>query len=182
MKFFETALENVYIIDTEVVQDKRGYFTRTFCEREFIKQGLDFRIVQSSISFTRKKGTIRGMHLQRRPRTEDKIVRCQKGKIYDVVIDLRNDSSTFGRWIAQELSAVNRRMLYIPKGCAHGFQTLEDNCEVLYFMSEYYSSDHATGVLWDDEFFHVDWPLEVAAISEKDTHWLPFNEKNFPHW
>ncbi|MDD4784977.1 MAG: dTDP-4-dehydrorhamnose 3,5-epimerase [Candidatus Shapirobacteria bacterium] len=172
MIFNKTKLDGLYIIDPEAKNDERGYFSRVFCKNEFAKNGLDFNIVQVSRSLTKKKGTIRGLHFQKEPNTEDKIIGCIKGKIFDVAVDLRQDSPTFGQWVSQELSQENQRMFLIPKGYAHGFQTLADGCEMLYFMTEYYCSECTGGVLWNDPFLKITWPLKNPILSEKDKNWL----------
>ncbi len=171
MIFHKTKIEGLYIIEPELKQDERGYFTRIFGEDEFRKNGLDFKIVQANRSVTLKKGTLRGMHFQKEPSAEDKIVQCLRGRVYDVAIDLRKNSPTHGHWVAVELSEDNHKMFYIPKGFAHGLQTLTDNCEVQYFMSEFYFPEHADGVRWDDPAFNITWPLEVSHIVDRDKNW-----------
>jgi dTDP-4-dehydrorhamnose 3,5-epimerase len=168
MKFARTQLEGALVIDIERLEDERGFFARSWCEREFREHGLNPRLAQCSISFNRQRGTLRGMHFQAAPHEEAKIVRCTGGAIYDVIIDLRPGSPTFTRWIGVELSAENRRMLYVPEGCAHGFQTLIDDSEVFYQISEFYAPESARGVRWNDPRFGITWPLEVAAMSDKD--------------
>lgn len=159
------------MIEPEIKTDERGHFTRFFCKEELAKAGVNFDIAQINRSFTNKKGTIRGMHFQKIPRAEDKIVQCIKGAIYDVAIDLRADSSTYGEWVAEELNQENKKMFLIPKGFAHGLQTLTDNCEVQYFMSEFYSPEYASGVRFNDPLFKIKWPLENPVLSEKDRNW-----------
>jgi len=172
MKFVKTKLDKVYIIEPELKIDERGYFTRIFCKNEFSKIGLNFNIVQVSRSLNKKKGTLRGMHFQKEPKAEDKLVQCLKGEIYDVVIDMRKNSPTFGQWIAEILSEENKKIMHVPKGCAHGFQTLKDNSIVEYYMSEFYSPEHYCGVRWDDPFFNISWPIKKPTlISEKDQNW-----------
>jgi len=171
MKFQETKIKGLYIIEPELKVDERGYFARIFCKKEFAKIGLKFEIVQINRSSNLKKGTLRGMHFQKPPKAEDKIVQCLKGAIYDVAIDLRKDSKTFGRWIAVELTEENRKMFFIPKGFAHGFQSLRDNSEILYFMSEFYFPEHESGVRWNDPFFNIVWPIKNPILSEKDKNW-----------
>ena len=168
MLFTETKLPGAYIIDLEKLEDERGFFARAWCERELLAQGLDATILQCNLSFNKRKGTLRGMHYQLPPYAEVKLVRCVRGGIYDVIIDLRPDSSTFLQWVAVELTAENRRMLYIPKRFAHGFQTLLDDTEVFYQMSEVHSHDHASGVRWNDPLFHIVWPEADRIISLKD--------------
>ena len=171
MIFHETRLKGAFIIEPERLEDDRGFFARTFCIEEFRKHGIEFRVVQCNISFNKKKGTLRGMHYQIAPYEEAKLVRCTRGAIYDVIIDLRPESPTFKQWIAVELTAENRRMLYVPKGFAHGFQTLEDNTEVFYQMSEFYHPEYARGVRWDDPAFGIEWPIKEIIVSAKDASW-----------
>ena len=172
MKFKETKLKGLYIIEPEIHFDDRGYFARIFCKQELSKTGIDFNIVQANRSLNKKQGTIRGMHFQKPPKAENKIIQCIKGKIYDVAIDLRQDSPTYGEWVAEELSEENKKMFLIPKGFAHGFQTLTDSCEILYFMSEFYSPQYESGVRWNDPFFNIKWPIKDPILSEKDKNWL----------
>jgi dTDP-4-dehydrorhamnose 3,5-epimerase len=168
--FVQTKLEGAYIIEVERIEDERGFFARTFCCREFEALNLDPRVAQCSTSFNRRKGTLRGLHYQVAPYSEVKVVRCTAGAIYDVAVDLRRESQTFKQWVAVELTADNRRMFYIPAGCAHGFQTLVDNTEVLYQMSEFHHPDSARGIRWDDPAFGVRWPIsENIIISERDS-------------
>ncbi|MEW6141323.1 MAG: dTDP-4-dehydrorhamnose 3,5-epimerase [Thermodesulfobacteriota bacterium] len=174
MLFTETEIAGAYLIDPEPVTDDRGSFVRTFCKREFKEHGLVCTFVQGNISYNRKKGTVRGMHYQIRPHEEVKVVRCVRGTIFDVIVDLRPDSRTFKQWLGFELSGANQRSLYVPAGVAHGFQTLEDDSEVLYLMSQFYNPDAAAGVRWDDPAFGIKWPLEVTAISVKDREYPNF--------
>ena len=171
MIFTGTKIKGVYIIEPEFLTDERGFFTRSFCKEEFRNYGIDADIVQCNISYNKKKGTLRGMHFQVPPFEEVKIVSCTKGSIYDVVVDLRRDSSTYCQWHSEELSADSYRMIYIPKGCAHGFQTLEDNCIVYYQMGEYYHSECAMGIRWNDPSIGIVWPLPTMIISEKDRNY-----------
>lgn len=168
MVFTETKLKGAYLIDLERLEDERGYFARSWCQREFLAQGLDPKTVQCNVSFNKKKGTLRGMHYQLPPFSEAKLVRCTRGVLYDVIIDLRPDSPSFLQWIAVELTAENSRMLYIPKGFAHGFQTMEDDTEVFYQMSEFYAPESARGVRWNDPLFKINWPDAERTISAKD--------------
>ena len=168
MKFKELKIIGAYEILLEPKKDDRGYFMRTFSQDEFDKLEMQFSIVQINRSFNRKKGTIRGMHYQEEPKAEDKIVQVLQGKIYDVILDLRTESKTYKKWIGIELSANNNKMVFIPKGCAHGFQTLTDNCELEYFMSQYYSPKHAKVVKWDNERLKIFWPLVPTLVSERD--------------
>ncbi|WP_449245244.1 dTDP-4-dehydrorhamnose 3,5-epimerase [Desulfobacca acetoxidans] len=173
MIFCETRLKGAFIIELEPIADARGFFARTWCQREFAAHGLKSRFVQCNISYNKKKGTLRGMHYQIAPHAEAKVVRCTRGAIYDVIIDLRPDSLTFKQWLAVELTADNRRMLYIPEEFAHGFQTLEDDTEVFYQMSEFYHPECARGVRWDDEAFGIEWQGEIPIISENDRSYRP---------
>lgn len=168
MKFTETGLPGAVVVEPEFLADERGFFARTWCAREFAGRGLKHAFVQCSISFNRKKGTVRGLHYQRPPHKEAKLIRCTSGAIYDIVVDLRPDSPTYLQHFAVELSQENRKLLYVPEGCAHGFQTLVDGSEVLYQMSEYYSPECSAGHRWNDPAFGIDWPLEVSVISERD--------------
>ena len=171
MIFSETELSEAYVIEIERVEDERGFFARTWDKNEFIERNLDYEFIQSSVSRNSKKGTFRGMHFQGKPYDETKIVRCTKGKIFDVIIDLRSNSKTFKKWFAIELSEDNHRMLYIPKGFAHGFQTLEDNSEVFYQNSEIHMPEFERGVRFDDPFFNIEWPINEKIVSEKDRSW-----------
>jgi dTDP-4-dehydrorhamnose 3,5-epimerase len=175
MIFSETKLERAYIIDLERREDHRGFFSRAWCQGEFEDHGLNPRIVQTNIGFTLKKGGLRGMHFQVAPKQEAKTVRCTMGAIFDVVIDLCLDSPTFKQWFGLELTAENRRMLYVPEGCAHGYQTLRDNTEIQYQTSEFYSAGHARGVRFDDPAFGIEWPLLITSISDADRTWPDFH-------
>jgi dTDP-4-dehydrorhamnose 3,5-epimerase len=168
MKLTETTLIGAFLIDLEPRPDARGFFARTWCEHEFAELGLHIRWVQCNISFNRERGTLRGMHYQAAPYAEAKLIRCTMGAIYDVIIDLRPDSSTFKRWVAAELTADNRRLLYVPEGFGHGFQTLVDGTEVFYQMSQVYAPDYGRGIRWDDPAFEISWPVEKPIISERD--------------
>ena len=168
MRFLDTELAGALIIDVDLVEDERGFFARTLCHRDFHERGLHTEYVQQSISHNRRRGGLRGVHFQTDPHAETKLVRCIAGSLYDLIVDLRPKSPTFGRWQAFELTARNRRMLYIPEGFGHGFQTLEDDTDVFYQMSAYYDSSAAGGVRWDDPFFAFEWPCEVTAISARD--------------
>jgi dTDP-4-dehydrorhamnose 3,5-epimerase len=163
-----TKLQGVFEIQPEPTYDERGFFARTWCREEFKRHGLDSKLVQCSVSYNVKKGTLRGMHLQDSPYAEVKLVRCTRGAIYDVVVDLRISSPTFREWIGMTLTASKRNMAYVAEGCAHGFLTLEDDTEVFYQMSEYYHPEASKGVRWNDPAFGVVWPGEVAVISERD--------------
>ena len=177
MIFSETPLKGAFLLEVEKREDERGYFGRTFCMREFESHGLNPRVVQCSISFNRRKGTLRGMHWQTTPYEESKLVSCLRGRIYDVIIDLRPDSQTYTRHFATELSGVNRQMVYVPEGFAHGFQTLEDDTEVFYQISQIYSSEHSRGARWDDPAFSISWPPAERIIIERDRNYPLFLKK-----
>jgi dTDP-4-dehydrorhamnose 3,5-epimerase len=168
MIFQETQLPDVFEIHIQPKSDDRGFFARSWCRKEFEDRGLDSNLVQCNVSFNTHKGTLRGMHYQAEPFAEAKVVRCTQGAMYDVVLDLRPHSARFKDWIAVNLTAENRKMLYIPKGCAHGFLTLQDRTEIFYQMSEYYNPESARGVRWDDPVFRIVWPEKVEMISERD--------------
>jgi len=174
MNFIETKLSGAFIIEPERREDERGFFARTFCRSEFEERGLDARLVQCNVSSNRRKGTLRGMHYQAAPHAEAKLVRCARGAVYDVIIDLRPGSHTFAQWVAVELTPSDCRMLYIPEGFAHGFQTLEDDTELTYQMSEFYHPEAASGVRWDDPAFAISWPLDVSMISAHDRNYPDF--------
>ncbi len=174
MMFHETKLKGAFVIEPELLSDERGFFARTFCKREFENHGLNSNIVQCNISFNKKKGTLRGMHYQASPYEEAKLVRCVKGAVYDVIIDLRPNSKTFAQWISVILSEKNRKMLFVPEGFAHGFITLEDETEIIYQMSEFYQPDYSRGIRWNDPFFNIYWPVEVKVISERDNNYPDF--------
>ncbi len=176
MRFTETRLSGAFIIEPELVEDDRGFFARTYCSEVFAAHGLCTSIAQCSISFNKRAGTLRGMHYQEPPMAEEKLVRCPMGAIYDVIIDLRPESATYLEWFSLEISSSDRLMLYVPKGFAHGFQTLEDNTEVFYQISEYYSLEHARGVRWDDPSFGIDWPIPTKIISPRDRAFQPFQK------
>jgi dTDP-4-dehydrorhamnose 3,5-epimerase len=171
MKFIPTNFREAFLIVPEPLQDSRGFFERTYCEREFAKLGIEDVFVQHSRSFSALKGTLRGMHFQKHPHTEAKLVSCAKGAIRDVIVDLRPDSETFRHWQEFELSAANRHQLYVPLGFAHGFQTLEDDTEINYLISTFYDSDASTGVRHDDPALGIDWPLPITVISDRDRNW-----------
>jgi dTDP-4-dehydrorhamnose 3,5-epimerase len=177
MLFEETRVQGAYVIDLELRNDRRGFFARTWCQKEFAACGLTAHVVQINVSHNTHKGTLRGMHYQSAPFQEAKVVSCTRGAIYDVVLDLRADSPTYLRWDAAELTAENRRQLYVPEGCAHGFQTLTDDTELLYLMSEFYVPDHACGVRYDDPAFGIQWPLPVGVLTEADRTWPDYESK-----
>jgi dTDP-4-dehydrorhamnose 3,5-epimerase len=168
MKFSPTTLSGLWLIDLELREDERGFFARTFCENEFAQQGLNTHWPQCNLTLTKKRGTIRGMHFQADPKPEIKLIRCAAGQIFDVLVDVRVNSPTFGKWEGFELSGENRRQLYVPGGFAHGFQCLTDDCEVFYQMSEFYFSERARGLRWDDPAVGINWPLADVFISDRD--------------
>lgn len=176
MQFIPVGLDGVYLIEPELISDSRGFFARTFCINEFKDNGLNSNLVQCNISYNKLRGTLRGMHFQKSPYPETKLVRCTQGSIYDVIIDLRSDSQTFTHWFGAELSADNRKALYIPEGFAHGFVTLADSSEVLYQMSEIFHSEYAGGVRWDDPAFAIEWPEPIKVIAERDQSYPDFNK------
>ena len=175
MQFTETKLSGAFVVDLERREDERGFFARAWCAQEFEARGLNPRLAQCNLSFNRQRGTVRGMHYQAAPFAEAKLVRCIRGALYDVIIDLRPQSPTFKHWAAMELTAENRRALYVPEGLAHGFQTLADNTEVFYQMSEFYHPECARGVRWDELEIGVEWPVQTAIVSQQDKSYLPLN-------
>ena len=174
MRFTELALPGAFLFTPERREDARGYFARTFCRDEFSAHGLASDFVQCSTSFTARRGTLRGLHFQRAPHEEIKLVRCTKGRVLDVLLDLRPDAPTFCRWQAIELSEENGLVVYIPAGFAHGFQTLADNAEVFYQISERYHPEAAAGVRWNDPAFAIDWPIIPPILSERDAGYADF--------
>lgn len=168
MRLRQCELAGAFIVEPEPAIDERGFFARLFCRREFEERGLTAEFVQSSISFNRRRGTLRGLHFQVAPREEVKLVRCTAGAIFDVIVDLRPDSRTRRGWTAVELSAHNRLTLYVPRGFAHGFQTLTDDAEVLYQISELHSPEHARGIRWNDPALGIAWPLPISVVSKGD--------------
>lgn len=172
--FTQTKLKGVFIIEPEKNEDIRGFFARVYDEKEFLKHKLETKFIQNSISINKKKGTIRGMHYQLHPFDEVKIVRCTKGRIFDVIIDLRKNSSTYKNWFSIELTDENYKMLYIPSEFAHGFQTLENNSEVFYQISKEYNPKFSRGIRWNDPNFRINWPINKIIISEKDEKYLDY--------
>ncbi len=168
MKFTETKIPGAWLIDLEKRGDDRGFFARAFCENEFGAHGLVTRFVQVNNSLSAQKGTLRGMHYQLAPKGETKVVRCIRGALYDVILDLRQGSPTFGQSFGAELTAENRRMMYVPKGFAHGFITLADDTEAFYFVDEFYAPDRERGVRYDDPKFRIEWPIAPVVVSDKD--------------
>lgn len=169
MIFTETALKGAFIIEPRLIHDERGFFARTWSQEEFLQHGLNPRVVQNNISLNKRRGTLRGLHFQVEPYQEAKLVHCTAGSMFDVIVDLRENSPTFRKWIAIELSSRNRLMVYVPENFAHGFQTLEDDTEVAYQISQSYDPASARGLRWDDPSLGIKWPLPVTAISERDT-------------
>ncbi len=178
MKFIPTPLQGAYIIELEKREDERGFFARSFCVNEYDELKLEHTIVQINNSLSRQKGTMRGMHYQLPPKAETKIVRCIRGSLFDVIIDLRDGSATYGSWYGAVLSAENRCMMYVPKGFAHGFLTLEDDTEALYLVTEFYSPEHERGIRFNDPAFNIEWPIPPLVVSEKDTLHADFDLKN----
>lgn len=174
MKFTETKLKGAYIIDIKPIGDDRGFFSRAWCAKEYEEIGLKTQLAQANLSFNKMKGTLRGLHRQIEPFSEVKIVRCTRGALYDVIVDLRPNSPTYKEWIGVELTADNHRMLYVPDNFAHGFQTLEDDTEAFYMVTEFYTPDAERGARWNDPAFGIEWPTAVTTISEKDQSWADF--------
>lgn len=168
MRFSPTSLPGVWLIDLELREDERGFLARTYCEQEFAAQGLNTRWPQCNLTLTKQRGTIRGLHYQAEPNPEVKLIRCAAGAVFDVLVDVRRSSSTFGQWLGIELTAQNRRMLYAPGGFAHGFQCLTNNCELFYQMSDFYAPELARGLRWNDPQVGIQWPLTNAVLSERD--------------
>jgi dTDP-4-dehydrorhamnose 3,5-epimerase len=175
MKFVETPLQGAYLIELEKRGDDRGFFARAFCKNEFETNHLINNIVQINNSLSKDKGTLRGMHYQLSPKSEDKIIRCIRGSLFDVIIDLRPASETFKQWFGTELNAENRNSLYVPKGFAHGFITLEENTESFYLVTEFYSPQYERGIRYNDPAFNIKWPIDPIVISEKDNNHPYFN-------
>jgi dTDP-4-dehydrorhamnose 3,5-epimerase len=175
MIFTQTILNGAYILELQKFEDERGFFARTWCQQEFKDLGINAKLVQCNISFNKKKGTLRGMHYQTAPYEEAKLIWCTRGAIYDVIIDIRPHSKTFKQWVSVDLTAENRKMLFIPEGFAHGFLTLMDCTEVVYQMSEFYMPEFARGIRWNDPAFHIQWPSQhIEIISEKDKQYSNF--------
>lgn len=172
--FKETKLKGAFTIELEMHQDDRGFFARTFCKNELEDNGLISDVAQANMSLSKKRGTMRGMHYQKAPFEETKLIRCTKGAIYDVIIDLRPDSPTYKQWIGVELTESNYKMLFVPKDFAHGFLTLLDDSEVMYLVSQFYAPGSELGIRWNDPQFSIQWPFDVQVISEKDQQWPDF--------
>ncbi len=175
MRFSQLDIQGVFVIDAEPHEDLRGLFARLFCREEFSSAGLPTDFVQFSTSYNQRRGTLRGMHLQAAPHEECKLVRCTSGCIYDVALDLRRESLTYGKWRAVELSQSNRRSVLIPAGVAHGFQTLTDGAEVLYHMTEFYHPDLSRGVRWNDPSFAIEWPIATPIVAPRDADYVDFD-------
>lgn len=176
MKFQETKLAGAYIVDLNLLQDDRGFFARMFCREEFAQHGLVPDVMQGNMSWNKAKGTLRGMHYQHHPYQETKFIRCTRGAIYDVIIDLRKDSPTYQQWIGVELTADNRTALFVPKDFAHGFITLQDDTEVFYLVSQSYQPGSEGGIRWNDPRFNIQWPIQPTCISPKDAAWPDYRE------
>ena len=174
MYFTDTDVAGAKIIDPAPHYDERGSFMRAWCSREFAEHGIEFTPVQANIGCSTQKGTLRGMHFQQVPALEAKLVRCTRGAMFDVVLDLRLGSPSFGKWFGSELTAENGRMMFLPEGCAHGYQTLEENTEMYYMTSEFYTPDAARGVRFDDPAFNIHWPLTASIVSKQDLTWPRF--------
>jgi dTDP-4-dehydrorhamnose 3,5-epimerase len=174
MRFIPTHLAGAYLIEPELISDERGSFARSWCKNEFADKGLNPNLVQCNISFNKVRGTLRGMHYQKVPHSEAKLVRCTKGAIHDFIIDLRRDSRTFTQWFGAELTEKNRNAIYVPEGFAHGFITLQDNTEVLYQMSDFFHDESSSGVRWNDSIFSIQWPIDVMVMSERDKNYQDF--------
>ena len=177
MLFRETKLPGAFVIELQKHEDERGFFARSWCQKEFEARGLNPRMVQCNVSFNKLKGTVRGMHYQVVPCAEAKLVRCTRGAICDVIIDLRPESVTYKQHVSEVLSSDNYKALFIPEGFAHGFQTLKDNCEVFYQMSEFYSPEHQRGLRYNDPAFKINWPINATAISDRDRNYEDFREE-----
>lgn len=175
MIFTPTKLRDAYIVEIEKREDDRGFFARSWCRREFAERRMVSDLAQANVSFSLKRGTLRGMHYQMKPYEETKLIRCTRGAIYDVIIDLRPNSTTYGQWVGAELTADNYKMLYVPEGLAHGFQTLSDDAEVAYQMSQFFTPGAARGIRYNDPAFGIQWPMKVEVISSEDASWPDFS-------
>ena len=177
MIFTKTKIEGAYLLDVKQIQDERGFFGRSFCQTEFEAHGLNTSMMQVNVSSNGKKGTLRGLHMQIKPAEEAKLVRCTKGAIFDVLVDLRPESKTFMQWFGTELTADSFSMLYVPEGCAHGYLTLEDNTDVMYQVTAFYTPTAERGFLWNDPSFAIEWPIEPVIVSSKDQAQPLFNKE-----
>ncbi len=175
MIFTETRIPGAFVIDVKRIEDERGFFGRAFCQKEMKEHGLNEVVAQTNLSSNRKKGTLRGLHYQTAPHEESKLVRCTRGSLFDVLVDLREGSPTFCQWFGVTLTADSFTMLYVPEGCAHGFLTLEDNTDIMYQVSTFYAPESEKGLLWNDPAFNIEWPFEPAVISDKDRNQPAFN-------
>ena len=182
MIFKETRFESVYIVEIEKHTDDRGFFGRTWCKDEFEAHGLNAGVLQSNIAFSKFRGTLRGLHYQDEPYAEAKLIRCIKGSLYDVIVDLRPQSATYTQWLATELTEDNYKMIYVPEGFAHGYQTLEDNTEIFYQVSQIYSPEFERGIRFNDPLLRIQWPGDIRTISDKDLSWKDYlpQENDFP--
>jgi dTDP-4-dehydrorhamnose 3,5-epimerase len=174
--FTETKLKGAFILDVQRYEDARGFFGRSFCQQEFEKHGLNPRFVQANVSYNRKRGTLRGLHYQIAPHREAKLIRCTRGALYDVIVDLRKDSPTYKQWAGAELTEANRRLFYVPEGFAHGFVTLADDTEAAYQVSEFHHPPSERGIRYDDPALGIRWPVAAEVISDKDQAWPPFKD------
>lgn len=178
MKFTETELSGSFVIEVEKIEDDRGFFGRLWCDEELKKYNLNTNIVQANISLSKKAGTLRGLHFQKSPYQETKLLRCTKGAVYNVIIDLRPESPTFKKWFGVKLTEDNHKMIYVPENFANGFLTLEDNSEVYYMVTQFYNKESESGIRWNDPTFNIKWPREISEISEKDIKQANFNIKD----
>lgn len=176
MKFIRTYIEGLLLVETDQFDDERGYLAKLFDKKSYSKKKLKNNLTQVKYTFTKTRGTIRGIHMQTKPYEEDKIVHCMRGRIFEVALDLRRNSKTYGKWFGMELSVSSKKSFYIPKGFAHGYQSLTDNTELLYLMSGEFSKPHNTGFRWDDPYFAINWPLSPTIIADKDRKWPLFNK------
>ncbi len=178
MIFQETPLTGAYVIELERITDQRGFFARVWCKNELRQQGLETELAQTNVGFSYRKGTLRGLHFQERPHTEVKIVRCTRGSVFDVIVDLRPESPSYKRWFGVELSEENCKMIYVPEGCAQGYISLTDNAEIYYHTSEFYHPESASGVRYDDAEFGIVWPVEISVISPQDQGWPDYSSRS----
>jgi dTDP-4-dehydrorhamnose 3,5-epimerase len=176
MIFTESSINGVFVLDVKRIEDERGFFGRIWCQKEFDEHGIDSRFMQINTALSHRKGTLRGMHYQEEPNAETKVIRCSRGSVFDVAIDIRPSSVTFKQWFGVELSAENQKMLVVPSGCAHGYQTLKDATELMYLTSAFYAPQSARGLRYDDRAFAIQWPLYVSVISSADATWPYFEQ------
>lgn len=178
MIFHPTPIDGAYLVDIKKIEDERGFFGRAYCANTFREKGIPFTVAQANVGYSRKKGTLRGLHYQVAPHEEAKLVRCIRGAVFDVIIDLRKESKSYGRWFGAELSAGSHRLFHVPRGTAHGYLSLVDNSEIMYLVSEFYTPGAESGIRWNDPAFAIQWPLtENLIISEKDRAWPDFSLK-----